>query len=77
MGKILVMCLPEGMEAWAILRGKLNCKKSMSFGKRSIHFGGHAAFHDECGLQRARFLWLQMTKCRLFGQGRHPRRDIL
>ena len=32
------MCLPEGMETQAILRGSLNCKKPMSLGNRSNRF---------------------------------------
>ena len=38
--------------------------------KRYIHFGGRAAFHDECGLQCARFFWLRMIKCRPFRRRR-------
>ena len=30
--------------------------------KRYIHFGGRAAFHDECGLQCARFFRIWMIK---------------
>ena len=30
--------------------------------KRYIHFGGRTAFHDECGLQCARFFQLQPVK---------------
>ena len=35
-------------------------------GNQYIHFGGSAAFHDECGLQCTRFFWLWMIKYRLF-----------
>lgn len=30
--------------------------------KRYIHFGGRAAFHDECGLQCARCFYLRLTR---------------
>ena len=30
--------------------------------KRYIHFGGRTAFHDECGLQCARFFQLRQVK---------------
>ena len=40
------MCLPEGMEAWAILRGNLNCKKPMSLGNRSNKLKKGNAYYE-------------------------------
>lgn len=37
--------------------------------KRYIHFGGRAAFHDECGLQCARCFYLHLIICSPFRQG--------
>lgn len=41
--------------------------------KRYIHFGGRAAFHDECGLQCARFFqYISDSRIRKEGAGRKP-----
>jgi len=42
--------------------------------ERYIHFGGRAAFHNECGLQCARCFNLRLTKMQPFHKGGNNRR---